>query len=239
MIEDLFADIEKSHIFQLADNPSEIDEFEKRCGYELPEDFKEFYRRYKTVKLFLYKGGWHYRFVTIGEMRVTGFDIYGEYYKNDGPNSWFTICDVMDGNYISVDLASKKGNKWNYIDCFHETYGIPGECKVIAKSFIELLEQCLRGGDNLFYLQKGFQGYGDALDITPDTAIRRIEPVKPNWGWLGEFVRRIKYPNIQKGWYLHFVQPMNSHGVFFADKDYGGKDEAFVAAKQYLEENKK
>jgi hypothetical protein len=32
---------------------------------------------------------------------------------------------------------------------------------------------------------------------------------------------------------------MNSHGKFFADKDYGGKDKAFAAAKQYLEENKK
>jgi antitoxin YokJ len=168
MYEDLFAEVEKSHTFEFADNSSSIDAFEKNCGFELPSDLKEFYRRFKTVKLFTYAGGWIYRFVPVSEMQITGLDIYGKYYKNDGPNSWFTICDVMDGNYIAIDLASKKNSQWNYIDCFHETYGILGECKVIAKSFEELLERCLHSGNKLYYLEIGFQGYGDALEITAD-----------------------------------------------------------------------
>ncbi|HUI89744.1 MAG TPA: SMI1/KNR4 family protein [Anaerolineales bacterium] len=168
MHEDLIAEIEKSLAFVFTDNSSAIDDFEKNCGFELPSDLKEFYHQYKTVKLFTYAGGWIDRFVTVREMQITGLDIYGKHYKNDGPNSWFTICDVMDGNYIAVDRASKKNGQWNLIDCFHETYGVPGECKVIAKSFEELLEHCLRSGNKLYYLEKGSQGCGDALKITAD-----------------------------------------------------------------------
>ncbi len=77
MLEDLFSEIEISHTFELTSNPSEIDEFEKHCGYELPEDLKTFYRRYKTVQLFPYRGGWQYRLVSIDEIHCVGFDILG------------------------------------------------------------------------------------------------------------------------------------------------------------------
>ena len=245
MLKKLFAEIEKSHFFELSDDQSEIDEFEKHCGYELPEDLKEFYRRYKTVQLFPYSGGWQYRFVRINEIHMTGLDIFGEDYEKDSlfskdsTYSWYTICDLMDGNYIGINLLPESNRRWNYIDCFHETYGIPGECEVIAKSFTELLKQCLHSGESLFYLEKDFQGYGDALQITPETSIFRIEPTKSKWGKLGNFIREIKYPHIQKGWRIHFVQSENSYREFFADKDYGGKDNAFKAAKSYLEKNKK
>jgi len=244
-LKELFAQIEESHIFELADNQSEIDTFEKHCGYELPEDLKEFYKRYKTVQLFPYKGGWLYRFVRINEIHMTGLDIFGEEYEKDrslskdSTYSWFTICDLMDGNYIGINLLAESNGQWKYIDCFHETYGSPGECEVIAKSFTELLGQCLQSGESLFYLEKDFQGYGDALEITPDTAIQRIEPVKSKWGWIGEFIRQRKHPYIQAGWRVEFAQPNNSHREFFADRDYGGKEKSFDAAKQYLEKTKK
>ena len=245
MLEELFSEIERDHNYVLADIPSTIDDFEKRCGYELPEDLKEFYRRYKTVKLFPNSGDWKYRLVPVNEIHMTGLDIFGENYEKDNllskdnTYSWYTICDVMDGNYIAVNLLSESNGQWDYIDCFHETYGIPGECEVIAKSFAELLKQFMHSGESLFYLGKGFQGYGDALKITPETSIFRIEPVKSKWGRLGDFIQEIKYPHIQKGWRVYFVQPENSHRKFFADKDYGGKDKAFEAAKGYLEENKR
>jgi antitoxin YokJ len=242
MLKDLFSKIEKSHTFELTDNPFAIDEFEKRCGYKLPEDLKEFYRRYKTVKLFDSERGATYRFVNVNEIKSTGFDIYGVSTDPDEffwTRAWFTVCDVLDGNYIAVDLSSRKGNEYNFIDCFHETYGVPGESQVIAKSFRELLERSLENGDQQFYLKEGFKGYGDTLEITPETAIRRMEPVKPKWGWLGEIIRRAKYPHIQSGWYVEFVQPNNSHQKFFGDRDYGSKEKSLDAAKKYLYENLK
>jgi len=164
MLEDLFVEIEKSHSFEVTNDPSAIDEFEKRSDYGLPEDLKTFYRRYKTVQLFPYRGGWQYRLVPIDEIHCVGFDILGQFYEKDNTTSWFTISDLMDGNYIAVDLASKKDNQWNYIDCFHETFGLAGECMIIAKTFTEFIERCLHSGDKLFYLEKDFQSYGDALE---------------------------------------------------------------------------
>ena len=239
MLEDLFVEIEKAHVYELADNSSEIEEFEKQSGYKLPDDLKEFYHHYKTVRLFNDKGNWKYRFVPVSQIHITGLDIFGKYYENDGPKSWFTICDVMDGNYIAVDLLSEKDNQWNYIDCFHETYGIPGECAVIAKSFRDLLEHCLHGGNLNFYLEKDFHNYGDALEVTSETAIQRVEPARPKGGCLGKFIWQRKNPNIRAGWQVGFVKPSKGYYKFFADKEYGGKEKAFTAAKLYLEENKR
>lgn len=170
MLEDLFIEIEKNHSFEFSVNPLEIDDFEKKYGYKLPEDLKEFYKRYKTVSLFAYNGGWQYRFVEINEIHMTGLDIFGETYEKDKyfsietTYSWFTICDVMDGNYISIDFLSGNNEQRDFIDSYHESFGTPGECKVIAKSFTELLSKCLKGnGEHLYFLEQGFKGYGDAL----------------------------------------------------------------------------
>jgi hypothetical protein len=194
MLENLFSEIEKNHTFEFTDNPSAIDEFEKQCGYEPPQDLKDFYHRYQTVKLFDYEWGASYRFVPVVEIKVTGYDIYGKLANpNDylWPQPWFTTSDVLDGNYIAIDLSSGNGNQYNYIDCFHETYGVPGEAKVIAKSFRELLEESIKGGREHFYLLEGFDGYGDALEITPETTIFRIS--NPNnltiGGWMVDFYR--------------------------------------------------
>ena len=53
-------------------------------------------------------------------------------------------------------------------------------------------------------MENGFQGYGDALEITTETAIRRIEPVKPKWGpFSNVFIKAVRY----KEWepFLNFV----------------------------------
>lgn len=226
MIEGLFSKIEKLHTFELTNNPSEIDEFEKACGYDLPEDMKTFYRRYKTIKLFDGEWGSTYRFVPVAEMKNTGFDIYGDSANPDEffwPRAWFTVCDVLDGNYISIDLSSRAGNDYNYIDCFHETYGIPGESQVIAKSFRELLERSLENGDQQFYLKEGFKGYGDALEIKPETAILRISN---------------KHDSSIGGWMVDFVRNNKSFRRYFDDNDYGNKDKSYDAAKQNVDENK-
>jgi len=71
----------------------------------------------------------------------------------------FTVCDIQDGNYVAIDLITG-----NFIDCFHETFGLFGECRIVSKSLPEFLSQCLLGGnDQLFFLKDNFVDYGDAL----------------------------------------------------------------------------
>jgi hypothetical protein len=225
-LEELFIDIDTHHSSEPCIDSSEIDNLDKRYAFRLPDDLKEFYRRYESVKLFDSEFGATYRFVPVSEIHPTRIDIYGQDTDEWGPSSWLTICDVLDGNYIAIDIASKDGEAYSYIDCFHETFAQPGECKIVAKSFTELLECALRGGGNsVYYLQEGFLGYGDGRPLTAENAAIRIgNPEAPQKGWLVKFTLEKKNRCYHK---------------FFSDDDYGGKEGSFEAVKRYIEESKK
>jgi hypothetical protein len=113
-IEQLYKDIEKNidHTFEPCSDISEIDTFVNNSNFDFPNDLKLFYRRYSWVKLFIGAyGSIAYRFVPIEEIHPTRIDIYGKDLDEYGPKEWITICDVMEGNYICVDLSSKAGEE--------------------------------------------------------------------------------------------------------------------------------
>jgi hypothetical protein len=221
-LEILFNEIDSLHKPNPCTDGSEIDCFNDLHNYNLPSDLKAFYRKYKSVKLYESKYGFTYRFVPVSEIRRTRIDIYGEDTDEWGPNTWLTICDVMDGNYIAIDIASGNGELINFIDCFHETFAQPGECKIVARSFTELLEKALHGGEGLYYLQKDFIGYGDGLPLTAANAALRIENAEAP----------------RKGWLVKFSVAHTSYSEFFADNDYGSKEKSFDAVKQFIEEKR-
>ena len=214
--------IDTLHFSEPCTDSYEIDRLDRRIKFLLPEDLKVFYRRYSTVKLFDHEFGATYRFVPITEIHLTRIDIYGKDLDELGPSSWLTICDVLDGNYIAVDIASQENQNYNYIDCFHETFAEPGEATIVAKSFTELLERSLRGGgDSVYYCQKGFTGYGDGLELTAENATTRIDnPEAP-----------------KKGWLMKFTHNGICHYDFFIDDEFGGKEKAFDAVRLYIRDN--
>ena len=163
-LDSLFKQIENEHHFVLAQNIELIDLLEERSGYSFPDDIKKFYHRYESVSLYD-KEDPLYRFVPVNKLHPTRIDIFGLDSISLGPDHWWSICNVQDGNYISIDLKSLGDNSCNYIDAFHETFAEPGHSRIVAKSFTELLSRALTGGDNqLFFLQDGFVDYGDALE---------------------------------------------------------------------------
>ncbi|HVO68665.1 MAG TPA: SMI1/KNR4 family protein [Aggregatilineaceae bacterium] len=217
-LENLFAEIEAHHYSEPCTHGSEIDEFARRNNYQFPDDLKAFYRRYRSVRLFDTEFGAKYRFVPISEIHPTRIDIYGIDTDEWGPREWLTVCNVQDGNYIAIDILSKDGDAYNYIDCFHETFAQPGECKIVARSFTELLEHALRGGEGLYYLQPDFAGYGDGRPLTPENAAIRIgNPEAP-----------------EKGWLVKFTFKGIAHSRFFSDREHGGEEEAFEAVRRYI-----
>ena len=222
MIEELFAEIDELHFPEFCVDPSEIERFEKQLGKELPEDLKSFYRHYKSVKLFGQEGfSVIYRFVPISEIHPTRYDIFDDKSADlSRLDSWLTICDVQDGNYIAIDVNSNNGQEYNFIDCFHESFGEPGGCTVIAKSFTELLARALHSGSDTIFWGNEFLGYGDALPLTPENAIERIE-----------------LPNVPKRWHVRFTRNGINFHQTFDDDDFGGKEFAYDAAKEYVKEN--
>ncbi|MBA4384366.1 MAG: hypothetical protein C0410_06495 [Anaerolinea sp.] len=174
-LEILFQEIESLHNSEPCHDESEIDHFEKQIGYQLPTDLKLFYKKFKSVCLFDNQFSSTYRIVPITEIHSTRIDIYGIDKDEYGPATWLTICDVMDGNYVGIDILSIEADECNFIDCFHESFAQPGDSKIIAKSFTEFLDHALHNGEDLFYLQTGFVGYGDAFPKSPESSISRIE----------------------------------------------------------------
>jgi len=228
LLEELYKEIEndKKHIFESCANIWEIDEFARKNKYILPDDLRAFYRKYSWVKLFNGEYGYStYRFIPISEIHPTRIDVLGKDNDENGPKDWITICDIMEGNYICIDLSSRNVEQWNYIDCFHETFAQPGQCTIIAKTFTELLERALHGGNNLYYHKKSFVGYGDGRPLTTKNASIRIENPDPSKnGWIARFTIKEKKKVFDK---------------FFRDDDYGGKGGSFEAIKQYIEESLK
>jgi hypothetical protein len=160
----LFKQIENEHHFVIAQNSELIDLLEEKSGYSFPNDMKKFYHRYESVSLYDKKDPL-YKFVPVNDLHPTIIDIYGKDSLDLGPDHWWSICNVQDGNYISIDLKSLGDNSCNYIDAFHETFAEPGYSKIVAKSFTELLSRALASGnDQLFFLKEGFVGYGDAFE---------------------------------------------------------------------------
>lgn len=220
-LQELFKVIESFHIWEPAVDPTEIDQFQMRHGYELPCDLHDFYKRYRSVQLFVGEYGAIYNFVPIGQIHPTRLDIYGKDTDEWGPDYWLTICDVKDGNYIAIDLRSRNGDRCNYIDCFHETFAEPGESRIISLSFTELLTRALESHSGLFYIQDGFTDYGDGRPLTVENAALRIaNPEAPKKGWMVKFAIR----GSKKGYHR-----------FFADKDFGSEAKSLEAVKQYIE----
>ena len=67
---------------------------------------------------------------------------------------------MQDGNYFAIDChPSRLGNCY---DAFHETIDLLDYCKVIARSFTELMNRAAEDRDNAWWLDEKFKGYGYA-----------------------------------------------------------------------------
>ncbi len=132
-------------------------------GLQLPPDLIAFYQRFSEARLFS-DDGYDPRchIVKPEELIQVGEAIMGEPTTTGIERSWYAIADVRDGNYFGIDLLPQRLGRC--YDCFHETYGSPGYCKVIALSFTELLNSLAKAGDEPFWLAAGFRGYGDAYE---------------------------------------------------------------------------
>jgi hypothetical protein len=135
---------------------------EQRLGFHLPEDLVRFYTQCNGAYLFE-KPDSPYFILPIERLRRTRVDIYGEDEDRWGPATWYSVCDVQDGNIVAIDTRTVRGETCWFIDCFHETFLERGYCKIIALSFTEFLSRALKSQSPHFWLAD-FKGYGDARE---------------------------------------------------------------------------
>ena len=130
-------------------------------GFRLPTDLAAFYERFSEAALFIDDGGAARcriqppeGFVQVGQV------ILGHPTLTGVERSWFAVFDVREGDYVAIDLLPERLGRC--YDCFHETYGKPGYCKVISLSFTDLLNHLAEAVGRAFWLDRAFRGYGDA-----------------------------------------------------------------------------
>ena len=158
-MKDLFEQIKHNHHFTPPLPQARIAELEAQLGFNLPADLKEFYGLCNGAMLFPDRGGWRYRFVPLEEMRRVRIDVLGvdEDFGDVPTASWYSLCDVQDGNFVAIDLASTNGSFSWIIDCFHEEFGLG---PIIALSFTEFVERALKSNGDYFWLKPGRRSYG-------------------------------------------------------------------------------
>ncbi len=132
-------------------------------GLRLPRDVATFYSRFSEARLFEKPGDSRYRIVRPAEFVPIGQAILGRASCVPLQYSWFALADVLDGNYLAIDCDP---DRLGYCyDAFHETIERLDYCKVIARSFTELMNRALEAGDEAWWLGERFEtcGYADRL----------------------------------------------------------------------------
>jgi hypothetical protein len=134
-------------------------------GVLLPADLREFFESTGGAVLFSDR-------VCPGPVRIVGPDevqridlaITGDRFASGPLSWWFAIADVVDGNYVAIDLNPE--HMGLCYDAFHETFATPGYVSVIASSFTDLLIRLLEHKeDSTYWLQDGFQPLGEAFAL--------------------------------------------------------------------------
>jgi hypothetical protein len=141
----------------------QLDALEEQAGFVLPADLRAFYLQVHRAEI-----GGAYRLLPVQDFQRTGSALGGPEWADSEPASWFTFCDVYDGNFVAIDLERSAGGHNRVLDCNHEDRFSRG---VVASSFSEFLERALAADGKLYYLHMG--------------AVPTIEvPYRPPMTWL-------------------------------------------------------
>ncbi len=146
-----------------------------RQGHVLPEDVRRFYELCGGMEL--YGSEWY-------GVRIPGPDGFlpadpvvlsfifeewvasGIYDSATRSRDWYIIADIGHGDYIVIDCDPGAGRLGRcYQALWDSGYPGKGNTPIIARSFGELLERVIEDkGDRWYFLQPGFEPYGDAYD---------------------------------------------------------------------------
>jgi hypothetical protein len=89
--------------------------------------------------------------------------VAGPLTEDDDRSRWWYVVARSDDHPVVIDLhPDRLGRSY---DGFWDTYGLPGDMAVVARSFTELVDELLRAeGSRLHWLQPEWTPLGDAYD---------------------------------------------------------------------------
>ena len=131
-------------------------------GLSLPVDLDEFYESCGGARLFQ-NSEYGINIVTPQEFVLANPVIVGETFDDEDISSnWYIVANNGGGEYITIDLGINRTGRC--YDSFYDRHAVAGESKIIAMSFMELLERIMQSkGEYWYWLSNQFD-LGDAYD---------------------------------------------------------------------------
>ena len=131
-------------------------------GLELPSDLKEFYSLCGGLILFQ-EALFPWRIASPEEFEPANIAILGLGPQEDRSDDWYILASSGSDQFISIDLSPARVGRC--YDSFIDRHAIAGSCDVVATSFSEFLNRAIDcAGRSLYWLDKRFEGLGDAYD---------------------------------------------------------------------------
>jgi hypothetical protein len=149
-MERMLADISRTHFPNPPATRVEIEAFERRVGWRLDPELRAFYQHSNGAELFRRPNS-PCRLRPLSRVQRARLDMRGEDSDEWGPATWYVIADLPESDCIIIDVGAPVSGCYPVIDGFHEAELILEECKQIAASFSEFLEQLLRHHGRKFW----------------------------------------------------------------------------------------
>ncbi|XXF79317.1 SMI1/KNR4 family protein [Myxococcaceae bacterium GXIMD 01537] len=150
----LLEEVSRAHFPYPPATSEEIEEFERRVGWQLDPDLRAFYLHCNGAELFKRLPESPFQVLPLRDIVRARVAIRREDDDSWGPASMYALCDVQDGNYVVVDVARQEDGRYPLFDGDHETWPDPNYREQIAGSFSEFLEEVLRGKGRSYWLSR-------------------------------------------------------------------------------------
>jgi hypothetical protein len=150
-IDALLDEVSRKHFPNPPATQQEIEEFERRMGWRLDPDLLAFYLHCNGADLFRRPNS-PYQFLPLSEIVRGSVAIFGKDSDSLAPPSLYAICDLMDGDYVMIDVNTRSHKRYPIIDGWHEAFPDPKYCTQIAESFEGFLEKALHSDGFQFWL---------------------------------------------------------------------------------------
>lgn len=151
----LLEEISQRHFPNPPASPQQIEEFERRAGWNLGDEIRSFYLHCDGAELFRQPDS-PYRILPLKEITRARTTIFAHDSDEYGAASWFVICYVQDGNYVGIDVSRQSNGRYPVHDCFHELLPGDPQNKQIAHPFSDFLDRALHSGGRLYWLKDGW-----------------------------------------------------------------------------------
>lgn len=149
----LLEEVLRQHFPNPPATPAQIDAFEHRMGWCLDPDLRAFYLNCDGAALYD-RVEPPFRFLSLAEIVRARVYLRGTDADEAGPATWYTVCTVLDGNCIILDVSHQEAGRYPIRDGYLEAFPRPEYCRQIAGSFSEFLAGALNSQGDWFWLRE-------------------------------------------------------------------------------------